>query len=204
MTAVNTYSKEWQARYFLKQYSNIDPVVRFGVQATEFFDWERLNRGDPVIGNFFADAVHHGVGRSGLSIPIRNRKNSLSIVSFSNDLPKPEWEAFKASNMANLQQLAALIDSAESIDRNKLPKAPVQLSPREEQCLVWAAKGKTHQEIAKILDLSSGGVKTHLDTARRKLQCKNVTHAVGVAVAAGLISAAVLGEKDFGSMSALQ
>lgn len=194
MTSVCTYSKEWQWRYFQKQYSVIDPVIRHGVQAIAPFDWATLNRDDPALQNFFADAILHGVGRNGLSIPVRSRKNSLSLVSFSSDLPEPEWETFKASNMTNLQQLSALIDSAASIDR-KLHQIPV-LSPREEQCLMWAARGKTHQEIAGILGLSPGSVKTHLDTARRKLRCKNLTHAVGVALAAGLIPADSLGDRD--------
>jgi DNA-binding CsgD family transcriptional regulator len=195
LTAVNTYSREWQARYFLKQYSKVDPVIRFGVQAMAPFDWDELNRDDPAVQNFFADAVNHHVGRNGLSIPVRNRKNTHSLVSFSSDLPQQEWETFKLSNMRNLQQLSALIDSAEGVDR-KLQKSPVQLSEREEQCLIWAARGKTQQEVAEILDLSLGSVKTHLDTARRKLHCKNLTHAVGVAVAAGVIPAAILGERD--------
>ncbi len=196
LTAVNTYSKEWQARYFLKQYSTLDPVIRFGVLAMAPFDWDILNRDDPAVQNFFADAISHGVGCNGLSIPVRNRKNTHSLVSFSSDLPKPEWEVFKLNNMTNLQQLSALIDSAESIDRKKLQKTPVQLSAREQQCLTWAARGKTQQEVAEILDLSLGSVKTHLDTARRKLHCKNLTHAVGIAVAAGVIPATVLGDSD--------
>jgi DNA-binding CsgD family transcriptional regulator len=194
LTAINTYSVEWQSRYFLKQYSKIDPVVRFGVQALAPFDWDSLNRDDPVVQNFFADAVRHSVGSKGLSIPVRNRKNSLSLVSFSSDLLDEEWQAYKEANMRDLQQLAVLIDSAQSADSGKLSKPLVQLSQREEQCLVWAAKGKTQQEIAEILELTPGNVKTHLDSARRKLQCKNLTHAVGVAIAAGVIPPSALGE----------
>lgn len=195
LTAVNTYSREWQARYFLKQYSKIDPVISYGVQAIAPFDWESLPRDVPAVQNFFADAINHGVGCNGLSIPVRNRKNAHSLVSFSSDLPKQEWEVFKLSNMTNFQQLSALIDAAEGVGR-KLHKTPVQLTEREERCLTWAARGKTQQEVAEILDLSLGSVKTHLDTARRKLHCKNLTHAVGVAVAAGVIPAAVLGGRD--------
>jgi DNA-binding CsgD family transcriptional regulator len=194
LTAINTYPKEWQARYFLKQYSNIDPVVRFGVQATAPFDWDTLNRDDPAVREFFADAVRHNVGRHGMSIPVRNRKNSFSVISFSSELDTKEWEAYKASNMTDLQQLAVLIASAESADGGTLTKPAVQLSSQEERCLVWAAKGKTQQEIAEILDLSPGSVRTHLDSARRKLQCKNLAHAVGVAIATGVIPAAVLGD----------
>jgi len=195
MTSVATYSKMWQVRYFLKRYLAIDPVIRHGSAAIMPFDWEILVDDDPATLRFFADAKRHNVGRNGLSIPVRNRKNTHSLVSFNNDAPKGEWEIFKNSNMTYLQQLSALIDSAASI-ASKTPQSPVQLSLREEQCLVWAARGKTHQEVADILGLSLGSVKTHLDTARHKLRCINLTHAVGVAVATGVIPAAALRDKN--------
>lgn len=191
MTSVNTYSKVWQVRYFLKRYTVVDPIVRHGSAAILPFDWETLKSDDPLVEKFFADAVRYGVGRNGLSIPVRNRKNSHSLASFTSDITRDKWENFKKSNMTYLQQLSALIESAASID-SKLPQSPVQLSLREEQCLVWAARGKTYQEVADILDLSMGSVKTHLDTARHKLRCINLTHAVGVAVATGVIPAAAL------------
>ena len=106
-----------------------------------------------------------------------------------------EWEIFKKSNMTYLQQLSALIDSAASIDPSCL-RAPFSCHLREEQCLIWAARGKTYQEIADILSLSLGSVKTHLDTARHKLRCINLTHAVGVAVATGVIPPAALRDKS--------
>jgi DNA-binding CsgD family transcriptional regulator len=191
LTAVVTYSREWQTRYFLKQYLAIDPVISHGRTALLPFDWEALARDDPVSLDFFADAVRHNVGRNGLSIPVRNRKNAYSLVSFTSDVPKLEWESFKRDNMTVLQHLSALIDSAAGTN-SKLSPPTVHLSRREEQCLTWAAKGKTHQEIAGILGMSPGSVKTHLDSARHKLQCRNLTHAVGVAVATGVIPATAL------------
>jgi DNA-binding CsgD family transcriptional regulator len=191
LTAVATFSSEWQFRYFVKQYITVDPIISHGRTAILPFDWDSLSRDDPAVLNFFTDAVRHGVGRNGLSIPVRNRKNAYSVVSFMSDLPRREWESFKQFNMPSLQQLSALIDSAASIN-SKTPPAPVQLSRREEQCLIWAARGKTHQEVAEILSLSAGSVKSHLDTARHKLHCINLTHAVGVAVATGVIPASAL------------
>jgi LuxR family transcriptional regulator, quorum-sensing system regulator CinR len=191
LTAVATFSSEWQFRYFVKQYITVDPIISHGRTAILPFDWDTLSRDDPAILNFFTDAIRHGVGHNGLSIPVRNRKNAYSVVSFMSDLPRREWESFKQFNMASLQQLSALIDSAAGIN-SKTPPAPVQLSRREEQCLIWAARGKTHQEVAEILSLSAGSVKSHLDTARHKLHCINLTHAVGVAVATGVIPASAL------------
>ena len=40
-----------------------------------------------------------------------------------------------------------------------------------------------------ILGLAFGTVKTHLDTARHKLQCMNLTHAAAVAFATGVFPA---------------
>jgi DNA-binding CsgD family transcriptional regulator len=191
LTAVVTYSKEWQTRYFLKQYLSIDPVIRSGRTALLPFDWDTLAGDDPVSLDFFADAARHNVGRNGLSIPVRNRKDGYSLVSFTSDVPKLEWESFKRDNMTVLQHLSVLIDSAANTN-SKLSPSTVHLSWREEQCLTWAAKGKTHKEIAEILGLSPGSVKTHLDAARNRLQCRNLTHAVGVAVATGVIPATAL------------
>jgi len=191
LIAVVTYSRLWQHRYFVKKYMVNDPVITYGREASEPFDWATLAVEDPTTKAFFADALNHSVGRNGLSIPLRNRRGVFAVVSFTSDLPREEWEAYKSSNLRGLQLLSVLIDSAANINF-KLPPVPVQLSTREEQCLLWAARGKTYQEIAEILGLAFGSVKTHLDGARRKLRCMNLTHAAAVAFATGVIPAQAL------------
>lgn len=191
LTAVVTYSREWQTRYFLRKYSAIDPVVTHGSRAVLPFDWEDFEMPTPAVASFFADALNHGVGLRGVSIPVRNRRNACALVSLNGDHDKAKWEEFKRENMVKLQILSALINSAAGIN-SKLLSAPVQLSKREEQCLVWAARGKTYQEVAEILNISFGSVKTHLDTARHKLHCMNLTHAVAVAIATEVIPAQAL------------
>ncbi len=122
LLAVATYSKLWQIRYFLRRYGAIDPVIKRGSVAVLPFDWETLHSDEPATVKFFADAARHGVGRNGLSIPVRNRKNTHSLISFTSDIPKQEWGIFKQSNMTYLQQLSALIDSAAGIDFKATPE----------------------------------------------------------------------------------
>jgi DNA-binding CsgD family transcriptional regulator len=191
LVAVVTYSRLWTHRYFVKKYITHDPVISYGREADQPFDWATLPVDDPATKAFFADALNHSVGRNGLSIPLRNRRGVGALVSFTSDLPKEEWETYKANNMAKLKLLSVLIDSASHINF-KLPAFPVRLSNREEQCLLWAARGKTYQEIAEILGLAFGSVKTHLDAARHKLHCMNLTHAAAVAFATGVIPAQAL------------
>ena len=190
-TAIATYSRGWQTRYFLQNYVYADPVVARARNALLPFDWETLASGDPTVLAFFADAAKHGVGPNGFSIPVRNGKGVRSLVSFTSDHSRTEWARYKRTNMVKLQRLSSLIDSAADVD-SKLPAHSVALSKGEEQCLVWAAKGKTHREIAEVMNLGFGSVEARLDTARSKLHCMNLSHAIAVAIATGVIPAKAL------------
>jgi DNA-binding CsgD family transcriptional regulator len=189
-TAIATYSRGWQTRYFLQDYVHVDPVIARGRNALLPFDWETLASEDPIVQAFFADAAKHGVGRNGLSIPVRNREGVRALVSFTSDHSKTEWDRYKRTNMVKLQRLSALIDSAADVDVK--PPSPITLSEREEQCLIWAARGKTSREIAEVMNLGFGSVNARLDTARNKLHCMNLSHAIAVAVATGVIPAKAL------------
>ena len=153
LVAVVTYSRVWQQRYFLKKYVTLDPVISYGRGADQPFDWANLPSDDPATKAFLTDALNPNVGRNGLSVPFHGRQGVFSVVSFTSDLSKDEWETYKAANIKNLKLLAVLIDSASNINF-KLPAVPVHLSNREEQCLLWAARGKTYQETAIILGVA--------------------------------------------------
>ena len=187
-TAVATYSRAWQTYYFLRGYVHVDPVIAHGRKALLPFDWDTLARDDPDVLAFFAEATKQGVGRNGLSIPVRNGRGGQSLVSFSSDHERREWERYKRRNMPSLQKLSFLIDSAANRSAD-LPPEPIRLSRREEECLTWAARGKTDREIADVLEIGFSSVKVHLDVARHKLHCMNLTHAIAVAIATGVIPA---------------
>ena len=150
LSAICTYPVAWQARYFKKQYARIDPVIARGSEAVLPFDWDELPKDDPAVRAFFEDAADHDVGRNGLSIPIRNRKGVRSLVSFTSNHSKDDWAEYKSRNIVKLQPMAVLINSAAAINF-KLTSEPVELSKREEECLIWAARGKTYHDIAGIL-----------------------------------------------------
>jgi LuxR family transcriptional regulator, activator of conjugal transfer of Ti plasmids len=188
VAALVTYSKEWQYRYYSKKYSSVDPIIKYASTAVCQFDWADLVSENQ---NFFLDAARYKVGSNGLSVPVRNRKNSYAIVSFTSEIPKSDWDVFKITNMDKLRHLSVLIDSAAMTDvkfERKFADVPdVNLSIREEECLLWAARGKTYEEIAEITNLSYHSVRSHLDVARHKLRGANLTSAVAIALALGMI-----------------
>src|ERR1700684_4519809 len=102
LVAVVTYSRLWQHRYFVKKYISTDPVIFYGREADQPFDWTNLPVDEPATKAFFADAFNHSVGRNGLSIPLRNRRGVFALVSFSSDLSNNEWEDYQAANLEKL------------------------------------------------------------------------------------------------------
>jgi DNA-binding CsgD family transcriptional regulator len=198
LASIVTYPKEWMRRYFIKQYFLIDPVLQYAPDPSlNQFDWEDLLGDNPATTEFFADALRHRVGSNGISIPVRNRKNSHAIVSFSSEMSRSNWQIFKTGNLDTLHHVSTLIDSAAmtgvKIEDPPYP-ADVKLSLREEQCLIWAARGKTYEEIGEITNISYYSVRSHLDIARHKLHGSNLTHAVALALALGVIPPLALRE----------
>jgi DNA-binding CsgD family transcriptional regulator len=61
------------------------------------------------------------------------------------------------------------------------------LSDRELECLHWAARGKTASETAMLLHISEHTVNFHIQRVSLKLNASNRSHAVGIAVAMGLV-----------------
>ncbi len=186
--ALVTYSMYWQNRYLTRRYHEIDPVVLVGSTATAPFDWKDIRNTSRKAFAFFDDAAVHGAGVSGVTIPVRNRPKEFALVSFASDLSDDEWEAYKRDYMVKLEVMAGLIDGAAQV-KTRLPSRHLELSRREEQAVTWAARGKTASEIADILNVSYGSVRTYLESARSKLCCVNLTHTAASAVAIGLIPA---------------
>ncbi|MEG3619784.1 helix-turn-helix transcriptional regulator [Magnetovibrio sp. PR-2] len=61
------------------------------------------------------------------------------------------------------------------------------LTPRELQCLHLIAQGNTSKDISEIIGISLPGVNFHVRNATHKLNAKSRTHAVALAMAAGII-----------------
>jgi len=62
------------------------------------------------------------------------------------------------------------------------------LTPREQEILVLIAEGKSNQEIAEILYITSGTVRVHVHAILQKLEVRDRTQAVLVAIQRKLIS----------------
>ncbi|MBS0363311.1 MAG: hypothetical protein JSR98_18195 [Proteobacteria bacterium] len=66
-------------------------------------------------------------------------------------------------------------------------EAEVRLTPRERNVLGWIAEGKSDWEISVILGVSETTVRSHADSARRKLGAVTRAHAIARLAAARMI-----------------
>lgn len=64
------------------------------------------------------------------------------------------------------------------------------MSPRELQVMQSAARGESAKETGQAIGLAIDTVKDHRNSARARLGARNVTHAVAMLVAAGLVGGA--------------
>ncbi|MFC5584726.1 LuxR C-terminal-related transcriptional regulator [Nitratireductor kimnyeongensis] len=63
-----------------------------------------------------------------------------------------------------------------------------RLTPREKECLQWAAFGKSEWEVSQILGISEHTAEKHLLNAKTKLGASNRVHAVAEAIRCGILN----------------
>ncbi|WP_308424559.1 response regulator transcription factor [Iodidimonas muriae] len=61
------------------------------------------------------------------------------------------------------------------------------MTERERECLLWAARGKTNEEIGIILSISDSTVKAHLSGVAKKLNTHTKTQTVVEAIKRGML-----------------
>jgi hypothetical protein len=100
-----TYPASWIKRYLQMNYANVDPISREAAQRTLPFNWNELKIQSAAEASFLADALSHGVGPNGLSIPLSEHGHwALFSISFSGS--EQEWRQFLTTTQSMLIQIA--------------------------------------------------------------------------------------------------
>ena len=186
-----TYDPSWVGRYFAEEYFHIDPVVACARQAFLPLDWANVDQTSrDNVRSFFRDAERHGVGRQGVTIPIRGPRGERALFTLNCHASDAEWRATKQMNMPQFHIIGHFIhERAMSLGTTRGARPPA-LSRRELECLHHAAHGKMQKKIAYDLGLSESAVRLYLSSAKHKLQSATLTQAVARAIALELIGAA--------------
>ncbi|MCZ7934760.1 LuxR family transcriptional regulator [Agrobacterium leguminum] len=181
-----TYRDAWVARYLLRGYVKVDPVVREGFLRQMPFDWSEVEVAQAAHA-FLLDAQEHGVGANGYSIPIVDKKRR-ALLSLNSRKPRSEWSKLVEACRHEWLDLAFLIHRKAVFELHGEHDPIPQLGPREKECLHWSALGKTNDEIAAILGLSMHTTNRYLMSARHKLGAASTTSATALAIQLRLIN----------------
>jgi DNA-binding CsgD family transcriptional regulator len=180
-----TYPASWIKRYLQMGYIDLDPVIREGFRRTLPFDWSELKPQSQAEIDFMMDALAHGVGPRGFSIPVQSKHGHRALFSVSSARSEKEWASFIATTQATLIQVAHRLHGR--VISEVFGAQRPNLSGREIECLRWVALGKEAGEIATILDLSTHTVRDYLKSARFKLDAVTSAQAISKAVKLGLL-----------------
>lgn len=199
LMVITTVPNEWAVHYSDRNYYDVDPF--FDKKASHFqTDKNNLitqiyneTYADPEVSEFIADLLHYQLGQIYLVVATRSHNGERTYGLFSFDESNTDVESFIRLNSKRLRGAVALLH--EAVNASFLP-CPVKsnnatlvtLTPREVDCLRWAASGKTDGEIAEILNIARWTVVTYLQNAKIKLGCANRTSAVATAISLGVIS----------------
>jgi LuxR family transcriptional regulator, quorum-sensing system regulator RaiR len=183
-----TYDDSWVRRYVAQDYFHIDPVVIAGRAAFLPIDWLRVDHDSSAARHFFAEAESHGVGRHGITVPIRGVAGERALFTINSRATDRQWFEWRLEHLRDLHLLAHHFhDRAVRLAGLRAEAIPRPLSPRETQCLERLAHGSTPKQIASSLDISESAVHLHLRSARHKLDAKTIEQAVMTAVRLELI-----------------
>lgn len=183
-----TYAPEWVERYLEQDYLRTDPVITGCFQRFHPVDWKRLDWSSKAARAFLADAVAHGVGNQGYSVPIRGPNGQFALFTANHTCDDDEWQDFTDTHRRDLILLAHVFNQkALEFEPDRLPENGQTLSPREVDAMTLLAMGYSRAQVAQALSISEHTLRVYIESARHKLGAMNTTHAVARALSRGLI-----------------
>jgi LuxR family quorum-sensing system transcriptional regulator CciR len=179
---IDNYPAVWSEHFVRNRIYLDDPVIQASLTTNVGFTWDEVPsmiRLTAVQQEILAGAARNGL-REGVTVPANIPGQVHGSCSFaahpSRSLPRSSLDVafiIGAFAFAAARRIRRATSTA--------PPSP-RLTPRQRECLVLVANGKTDWEISRILGLSEETVTKYLNAARRRYD---------VATRAQLVSAAL-------------
>lgn len=146
-------------------------------------DWDEVRSSDETVRTIHELAERFGIGRHGISIPIREPGVGDAMFSINFDCEERHWREVRRELVSEAHLFAHYFHQRM---KRVVARGPVSasfdLSPREREVLQWAAEGKTARETARLLKVSESAVNLYAARAMSKLRARTKTQAVAIAV----------------------
>jgi LuxR family transcriptional regulator, quorum-sensing system regulator CciR len=164
---IHNYPQGWAEWFDEQSLGRTDPVHRASNITSVGFAWSKLPQMialTPDDQRVLELARAHGIGE-GFTVPAHVPGEAHGSCSFA----CVAGERFADEHLALLQLVGVFaFEAARRMRRNRSWKGPVELTDRQRECGMWAARGKSDWEIARILGISEQTVIEHLKHARER------------------------------------
>ena len=165
---LHNYPSQWVEYFDEQKLGPSDPVHRASHLTSVGFTWSRLPQMihlTPRDRMVLEQAGSNGIG-DGFTVPAHVPGESNGSCSFATRTGQPVL----AQHLPIAQLVGAFaFEAARRVWRMRAGPSPApQLTDRQRDCVVWAARGKSDWEIAQILGISHETVTQHLKQARER------------------------------------
>ncbi|MBI2741039.1 MAG: LuxR family transcriptional regulator [Rhodospirillales bacterium] len=178
---ISTYPTKWTDHYLESRYERLDPVVLRARHGKEPFEWGlgvagmRLSKRQQQL---FDEAARFDI-RCGFTIPVHGSRGPAAAITFASNERHPAFCRGIERHGEALQVMAGLYHAhiRRTFFASRIVDG-VSLSPREFECLSWAALGKSAGVTADILGIRRRTAVFHLENAKQKLGVHTILEAV--------------------------
>ena len=184
---ISTYPTKWTDHYLRNRYDKVDPVIAGSMKNAWPFEWgiglspKPLTKAQSCL---LDEAAEFGI-RCGFTVPIHDPRGPIAAVTFAADERRATFQRCIEQHRHVLQLMAMYFHA--HARRRLMPNRVIDgvaLSPRELECLEWAAQGKSAWEIGRVLNISRRTAAFHLDNAKTKFGVRTICQAVAKLAAA--------------------
>jgi LuxR family quorum-sensing system transcriptional regulator CciR len=158
---IHNYPDGWAEWFDEQSLGATDPVHRASNITSVGFAWSQLPGMialTPQDRRVLELARKEGIGE-GFTVPAHVPGEAHGSCSFASAAGEP----FAEEHLPLLQLVGAFaFEAARRMRRMRVSSGPVQLTDRQRECVMWAARGKSDWEIAQVLGVSEATVGEHL------------------------------------------
>ncbi len=185
---MNTRPSEYLDHYVENNYIVKDPVVTELSLTEKSYTWNDI-RQKRILNKkqkYIMDEGRDFEATDGLIVPIHTLSGEVSIFSPCGENPNLSDRARCSLELIGMYSYESLKRAVIKKKKTEIIHEP--LTPREREVMLWVASGKTDDEIADILTISTTTVASHVQNSKRKLNTFKRTYAVVQAIKLGEIS----------------
>lgn len=183
---IGNFPQAWVERYAAMGYARIDPMVAHCHDHITPLPWHIARARQAVPGQvarMFLEARAFGLAE-GVSVPLHGPGPVQGALSFATHTLTAEIIDLRTPD---LHLLALHVHEAARRHVPPLSAPKPVLTPRERECLAWAAQGRTSREIGRLLGVTERTTIFHLQNAAQKLGVNGRQAAIARGISLGLI-----------------